>query len=502
MPLHRFFAFAAASFAASLVVAASSKAGESELNFWPVRVSQIDDAGQWVSWQAAGPLIFKKPAADGGTAEGFRPLFAKWRTASHATREINVLYPLFTYRTDGETYRWSVFQLVNRSGDRAERVRSRPPSLTYETFDVWPFWFSRDTGSPDSSYRGLFPIVGTIKSRFGYDELRWTLFPFYGRAEKRGAITYATPWPFIRTTRGAEHGFAFWPLFGWGHKPGSFDRHFYLWPLGWNNTIQPGPDAPAGTLPRREVGFLPFYSRETATGFVNESLLWPFFGYTDRTQPTLYHETRYFWPLLVRGRGDNRHVDRFGPFFTHSIKKGTDKTWVMWPVYREKRWQDSGIAQTQRQVLYFLYWSLEQKSLTNPAAAPAEKSHLWPLYSHWDNGAGREQFQFPSPLEVFFPDNERVRQSWSPLFSLYRHDQRAPDFVRDEALWGLLSWTRRPDRKEFHFGPLISLSRTPEQKRFALGNGLFGLRRTAGSGWRFFWFDFPPKANNVRAASR
>ena len=502
MPLHRFFAFAAASFAASLVVATSLQAAEREQNLWPIRVAQIDEAGQVDSWQAAGPLIFKKPATDGGTVQGFRPLFATWRTASNATREINVLYPLFNYRTDGETYRWSVFQLINRSGDRPERIRHLPPSLAYETFDLWPFWFSRDTGSPESSYRALFPIAGTIKARFGYDELNWTLFPFYGRAEKRGAITHATPWPFIRTTRGTEHGFAFWPLFGWGHKPGSFDRHFYLWPLGWNNTLQPGVDAPAGTLPRREVGFLPFYTRETSTGFVNESFLWPFFGYTDRTQPTRYHETRYFWPFLVRARGDNRQVDRFGPFFTHSIKKGIDKTWVMWPVYREKRWQDPGIAQTQRQVLYFLYWSLEQKSLTNPAAAPAAKSHLWPLYSHWDNGAGREQFQFPSPLEVFFPDNERVRQSWSPLFSLYRHDQRAPNIVRDEALWGLLSWTRRPDGREFHFGPLISLSKTPEEKRFAIGNGLLGLRRTAGSGWRFFWFDFPPKANNVRAASR
>lgn len=502
MHLHRFFALLAAGLAAGLAVAAAPDAREQERNLWPIRVAQTDEAGLVVSWQAAGPLIFRKPATDGRTVRGFRPFFAEWRTASAQTSELNVLYPLFTYRTDGETYRWSVLQLINRSGDRSERAHTRPPSLAYETFDVWPFWFSRDTGSADSSYRALFPIAGTIKARFGYDELNWILFPFYGRAEKRDAVTYATPWPFIRTTRGSERGFAFWPLFGWDHKPGSFDRSFYLWPLGWNNTVQPGPEAPAGTVPRREVGFLPFYARETATGFINESYLWPFFGYTDRTQPVRYHETRYFWPFLVRGRGDDREVDRFGPFFTHSVRKGTDKTWVMWPVYREKRWSEAGVAQTQRQVLYFLYWSLEQRSLTNPAAAPAEKSHLWPLYSRWDNGAGRRQFQFPSPLEVFFPDNERIRQSWSPLFSLFRHDRRAPDFVRDEALWGLLSWTRRPGGREFHLGPLVSVSSTPGQKRFALGNGLVGLRRTASSGWRFFWFDFPPKANNVRAASR
>jgi len=249
----------------------------------------------------------------------------------------------------------------------------------------------------------LFPIGGTIKSRFAYDELAWILFPLYGRAEKKGAVTTATLWPFIKTTRGTEQGLALWPLFGWRTKPGSFDRRFYLWPLGWNNTIQPAAESPAGTSPRREVGFLPFYTRETAPGLINEIFLWPFFGYSDRQQPKHYHETRYFWPFLVQGHGDDHRVNRYGPFYTHSVTKGIEKTWVMWPIYREKRLSEAGIAQTQRQVLYFLYWSLEQRSLTNPTAAPASKAHFWPLYSTWDNGAGRRQFQFPSPLELFFP---------------------------------------------------------------------------------------------------
>jgi hypothetical protein len=170
-------------------------------------------------------------------------------------------------------------------------------------------------------------------------------------------------------------------------------------------------------------------------------------------------------------------------------------------VYREKRHTEAGIAHRQRQVLYFLYWSLDQRSTSNPAAAPARKAHLWPLYSTWDNGAGRKQMQFPSPLELFFPDNDRVRQSWSPLFSLYRYDQRAPGHVRHEALWGLMSWHRAPSRREFHLGPVFSVDTNSQEKRVAIGNGLFGARRVAGSGWRLFWFDFPSKANNVRASS-
>jgi len=474
-----------------------------EENVWPFRVAQTDVAGDIVSWEAAGPLIFRKLSADGGAVSGFRPLFARWTGPLGEVRETDVVYPIFTYRTNGDAYRWSVFQLVNRSGSRTPHAAKGASQLEQENFDVWPFWFSRDTGTPESSYRGLFPIAGTIKNRFGYDRLSWTIFPLYGKAEKNGAITRVTPWPLIRTTHGTEHGFAFWPLFGWREKPDGFRREFYLWPLAWKNVVRAGADAPAGTPPRREVGFLPFFTRESGPGSINENFLWPFFGYTDRTQPERYHETRYFWPFLVQGHGADHMVDRYGPFYTHSIRKGMDKTWVLWPIYREKHATTGKLAQTQRQVFYFVYWSLAQRSATNPNVPAAEITHVWPLFSAWNNGAGRRQFQFPSPLEVFFPANERVHESWSPLLSLYRCDQRGVTHVRRELLWGFLTWRRDELHREFHLGPLLSVDTRPEGKRVAFGNGLVGLRTSAGhAGWRLFWFDFSGKATKLRASAR
>ncbi|HWL15583.1 MAG TPA: hypothetical protein VNR00_08260, partial [Opitutus sp.] len=158
---------------------------------------------------------------------------------------------------------------------------------------------------------------------------------------------------------------------------------------------------------------------------------------------------------------------------------------------------------TQRQVLYFLYRSTEQRSLTSPSAAPAEKQHLWPLFSSWNNGAGRQQLQVPSPLAVFFPDNERVRASWSPLFALYRFDQRTPDDKRHELLWGLFSHRVRPGEREYHVGPLFSMKERADEKRFAIGNGLIAWQRGApGTRWRFFWFDFPGRSHTLHATSR
>lgn len=484
-----------------LAAVLTTRAAGEERNGWPALVRQTDSAGRTESWRAAGPFLFGKPAEDGGKASGFRPFYVTRQNAHGLTVETTVLYPLFFYRTDGEVFNWSVLDLINRSG-RADGAPATPAEKR-ETFDIWPFWFSRQTGSPETSYHALFPVAGTITQRFGKDRLSWTLWPLYLEATAHGTTTTSTPWPFVRTTRGAAHGFALWPLFGRLAKPGAFDRRFWLWPFAWHNTIQPADDAPAGTPATRQFGILPFYARDQRAGFLDEIFLWPFFGYTERTMPYHYHETRYLWPFLVQGRGDNRLVNRWGPFYTHSVIKGMDKTWVLWPFVREAHWTDAGITQTKTQFFFFLYWSLDQRIAARPERAHATKTFLWPFFSKWDNGAGHRQFQALSPIEVFFPGNERVRQSWTPLFALYRYDHRAPDDESHDLLWGAITWRRESGHREFHVGPLFSVDSRAEQKRYVLANGLLALEHRADTGrWKFFWFDFPNRPGNAGNSPR
>ena len=495
MSLVRFLALSAC--AAALLAAGRAD----ERNAWPAQVAQKDAAGRVESWESVGPIVFQKPAAEGGTVSGVRPFFLQTKDAGGLTTEAAVLYPVFIYRADGDTYKWTILNLITRAGPQHGAMVSRADPT--EAFDLWIFWFSRQTGSPETSYRALFPVGGTIKGRFGFDELSWVLWPLYFRTEKHGAVTTSTPWPILRVTRGTEQGFALWPLVGWRDQPERFHRSFYLWPLGWNNTIQPPEDAAPGTPATRQVGFLPFYARERRDHYLNEDFLWPFFGYTDRTLPNRYHETRYLWPFLVQGRGDDRMVNRWGPFYTHSVVKGMDKTWVLWPLVRSATWTDAGVEQTKTQFLYALYWSLEQRSLANPHAAPADRTHLWPLFSKWDNGAGRRQFQLFSPLDLFFPTNNQVRENWTPLFAIYRSDQRGPDDRRGSLLWHAVTWRREGGAREFHLGPLFSVESRPGQRRVAVGNGIFGWKRNPGDARaHFFWFDFPPKPDKLSTASR
>ena len=294
-------------------------------------------------------------------------------------------------------------------------------------------------------------------------------------------------------------------MFGRTDGPDNLYREFFLWPLGWNNAVAPGFNAPEGAQPTREVGFLPFYSAEHGTGFDSENFLWPFFGYTDRSVPYKYEEERYFWPFLVQGRGDDHYVNRWGPFYTHSVVMGMDKTWVLWPIWRQARWTDDSLLQTKTQFCYFLYWSLKQQSPTNPAAAPAEKVHVWPLFGSWDNGAGHRQVQVLDPLEVFFPDNDEVRQAWTPIFAVFRYDERSPGSFRGSLLWNGITW----DHDGLARGPSGLPSRGRSERREAAASGRPHLRRRRAAraregqrwagGWRPFCSNFP--GNPARLAT-
>lgn len=463
------------------VLLATAVLGGEEQNGWPLVVRQTTPEGATRSVQYLGPLFF----ADEGTdrqVQGFRPFWLETQSAGQKTATL--LYPLFNWQKEAGYSKFSFLRLIN------DRRQSESGQAPVHGFDVWPFYFSKETGDPATTYHALFPVAGTIKQRFGQDELSWYAFPLYLHTEKAGRAVTAAPWPFLRFISGnGHHGFEFWPLFGRRGKAGDYDEQFYLWPLFYKSARDLS--APEPTV---KLGALPFYTRETAPGYVSETYAWPFFGYTHRTAPYRYDERRYLWPFLVQGRGDRHRTNRWAPLYTHSTVNGYDKTWLLWPLYRHAVWREAGLAQEKDQLLFFLYWSQTQRSLTNPAAAPAQKTHFWPLFSYWDNGAGRRQLQMLSPLEVFFQADDSIRQLYSPLFALYRYDRQDASTSRHSLLWNAVTWRHTAGAQEFHLGPLLSVQADTARQRIALGNGLLGLTRRPGErAWRLFLFDFSRK---------
>ena len=80
-----------------------------------------------------------------------------------------------------------------------------------------------------------------------------------------------------------------------------------------------------------------------------------------------------------------------------------------------------------------------------------------------------------------------MRETWAPLFSLYRYDRRPTGESRSEVLWKALTWRRDADEAltEFHLGPLLGMTRKP-----------------AGRRWTILGFDFGPTVNKDHGANR
>ena len=449
-----------------------------EDNYWPLRVERDAPPPALSESHHLGPIHSEYEGDGGSYLSVVRPLVLQASAGDVKTGSF--LYPLFTWESRAGEKRFSFFSLVNRRDHLDGEGRA-----TGRALDVWPFYFSRDTGDPATSYRALMPLHGKVRSRLGLDEMSWDLFPLSLTTRRGERVTKYSPWPIVRRTQGGGHeGFAVWPLFGRMERAGDYRDEYWLWPLAYRSGRNLG-----GAEPDLRHGILPLYTREQGAGYDSASYLWPFFGYTHRVAPTRYDEMRYLWPLLVQGRGDGRRINRWAPFYSHSMSKGVDKTWVLWPAYRRANWSGEGVAQEKTQFLYFVYWSQRQTSLAHPSAPAAERTHLWPLVSAWDNGAGRMQLQMPSPLEVFFPQNESVRRLYTPLFAVFRYDRRGPGEVRCSLLWDAVTWRRSEGGREFHAGPFFGYSAGPAHGRVSFGAGLFGWRR-AEDGWHAFVFDF------------
>lgn len=475
-------------------VTGGARTEASESNIWPFWVGQYSEdtsttSGTLQSWSSAGPFLFDGNLVPSGKAGGLRPLWVKKTDVAEGTSDSWILYPLFSYHTGRHGSRWSVFSLINSFNETAEK--NAPGQQRDDGFDVWPFYFSRQTGKPETSYRAVFPIAGSTRNRLMQDRFTWVFFPLYGRWERNNVTTTTAPWPIVKVLSGeGNRGFELWPLFGWRSKEGAYSERFWLWPLGMykRSSLWKG-------VPDEQLHVLPFYARTTGEHIRSESYLFPFFGYTDVTAPKRYHETRYLWPFFVQGRGESHYVNRWGPFYTHSVNsKGVDKTWVLWPLWKHLQWTESGLNQSRDQFLFWVYHSTVQRSASNSSLPAAHKTHLWPLLSSWDNGAGRKQFQLFSPFAVLFPKNEAMQLVWDPLFAVYRYDRRPAGAVKHSLLWNLVSYQREAASKEFHLGPILSVDTGPARGRVALGCGLLGFKRNEAGKWRPFAFDFKRRA--------
>ncbi len=424
-----------------------------------------------------GPLISHRPSS---TSEVFslRPIFAEFEDQNTLETRSYLAFPFFSSKVQkAGGCHWDFFDLI------IGEERTEPEGFRSRRFEVWPLFWQIKTASPETSYWALAPLYGKFKQRFWADRIQFVLFPLYLQYQRKDETTTSVFFPIFQWLEGPRSdGFEFWPLFGYNRKIGTYDHHYWLWPFFYHYV-----DQQEGDEPIERLGLLPFYASESAAGMRSKTYLWPFFGYTTAYAPRKsYEETRYFWPFFVQGRGEDKYINRWLPFYTHEKSSSLEKWWYAWPLLKQTQRYAEGLHIERDQVLYFLWLDERQTA----GSFRARKTHLWPLFSYWNNGNGERQWQTLSPLEVFFPNQEAIREKWSPLFAIYRYDEK-PGSRYHGVLWDLIAVENRGSDGVFQVGPLFELIRTGEDGYFEILHGLFAFGREDGKQKRkIFWMEW------------
>ena len=457
-----------------IVFFSSFRVGWAEITNWaPLFVKRSDLTFQ--REEIVAPFCEKWEADSSPKMKALRPLYVSFSDQQRCDRYF--LYPLFSYHKDPQFIRWNLFSLL-----RVSYAREKSPT-TRGTFQLFPLIFKRESGEPTTSYEGIFPFAGKMHNFFTWDKIEWSLFPLYLNLERDQIRREYLLFPFFSRLRGpGASGTAVWPLYANMERKGVYKNQYFLWPLLYRKT-----DQLEKATPRVRKGFLPFYALEQSATVKDETFLYPFFGYRKESQPK-YHEVRYFWPLFVQARGEDHFVNRWAPFYTHSIKKGKEKKWIMWPLVKRESWEEQEFLMEQERFLYFLIRYRQQQSKRDPTLPPAKKMHVWPLYSYWDNGAGYKQFQLLSPFEPIFPSNRIVRHLYTPLFALYRYEQKQPGYRYEGLFFDWITREKTPDSEHLQIGPLFDYKIAPTQIRFEFVKGLLGFYKKEGKRkFKIFW---------------
>ena len=380
------------------------------------------------SW--LGPVVHGESwlEADGALVERrfeLRPLYSVRRNDELVRHDI--LYPLARWREGSEgTLGWLLW---------LARARYDPETEAREKTLGFVFWGRTGGGS---RYWGVFPLFGTFEKLFGFDQIRFVLWPLYARGHRRGYTETQILWPFFAYGRGdGRSKFRFWPFYGVKRREGVSVHRFYVWPFIHHHLTHLDTATPTSAL-----YVIPLYGRRDAGP---------------------RHTRFYLFPLLSRKWNDQYPA-------THGLD-------VLWPIFS-----------SERNVKGHTYWALR----------PIVETRRSPERSGWTVGLGllgrmrvRDEALEGETIRLLWAGRfvwrregereTRVRDLW-PLFRF--SERRDPDgtesgFLRVPYLIPLRGLD--PDGWDRHYNKLFEVYGARWLGKERRSSLLFGLRETRDS---------------------
>ncbi len=436
---------------------------------------------------ALGPLIHATTEGDAKEL-GFLPL---WYQSSRPRLNVltaDALYPLFSYRRYGEERRFSFVELATWETQKDEAEK------TERSTTIFPFYL-RKHQSDGRSDLGLFPFYGKLINRFGRDEIRFVMFPFYAKTWKKDLVTTNIVYPFVSWWRAPDRtGFQVLPFYGRDVAPGRFRKVFVLWPGIFKQSVDLDTDAPQEILL-----VLPFYASFESANVHSRTILWPFFTHAiDRKRQT--EEWDLPFPFVVFLNGPERRITRVLPFYGREDDHGDVSTSILWPVYKRQVSEDETTFSSRTRILFYLIQNKRSGSREGPAYD--RRVDVWPLGTYIRQGADGKRVWALSLLEPLFPENEKVQKIYAPFWRLFDYNRRDKTHYRISALWNLFRMDRGDEGSLFSVAPLIAKETGPESVEWSFLMGMFQWRHeSGGSSLRLFYLPWPLRWGSPEATT-
>ena len=421
---------------------------------WPVYDYRASEAADYQSLHMFGPFI--KYETKGGESEfAVRPFFFS-AADDEGNSETDILYPIFTHKSDSESSSSNIIQLF--SIDHGSR-ESGSSNRNY----LFPFFFYGE--EEQGTYEAFFPVAGTLYNWFGRDRIYFVLFPLYSHTERKTTHIDNVLWPIFAKISGEEEsGFKLWPIYGQSSKRGVYRKKFFLWPIFFSESTKLDTDNPLETR-----AAWPFYVSKESPEKSYRAFLWPFFskaenrvkGYTVWNAP---------WPLVRVTKGDRYHGLKVLPFFSDETLDVKRERWYLWPIYKIEEMKTELVESRRDRILFFLYSDrYEVKFETGDAKRRVD---LWPLFGY-QRVNGVSHLHVLSLVEPFFPNNQSIERLWSPLWRIYQQkwDQQGNSAV--SLLWNLYWHEKQVGKLAWELFPIAEYRKeSADQTSFRFLKGL------------------------------
>lgn len=364
------------------------------------------------------------------------PFYDQWTDPTVNVKEADFVYPFLTIRWYGKNYRWQFFELFSfAGGPTQEEVQKR-------RFTLFPVYFQQRSADTNLNYTAVFPFYGHLVNRLFRDDIRFVMFPFWSRTQKKDIVVTNYLYPFVDVRHGDNmHGGQFWPFHGHFvkgltyrtnaaeevEKIGGYDDKFYMWPFYFRDELGIGTDNP-----EHRVTFLPFYNKLRSPKRDSTSWGWPFGHTITDDRAAGYHESDWFWPLYVRADGSKR-IRRAWPIYSHaSNTNGLESHWYGWFIWKKNRYKATPLDRQRTRILYLLY---SDTTMDNTETGEQERRvDCWPFYRYQKSLDGRKSLQVMAIVEPWVPNNEHVPRLFAPVYSFWRQEENPKAGVKTQSL--------------------------------------------------------------------